>query len=82
MPDYAVGSYRARRLAEFERPVWVGSPGGDDRVFVVEQHAARIRIIGQREPFLTLPEPVSQGKEQGLLGLAFHPDFGATGATS
>jgi len=78
-PNYASGSYRARRVAEFDRPVWVGSPPGDDRVFVVEQHDARIRILGQRAPFLTLPEPVSQGEEQGLLGLAFHPDFAKNG---
>jgi glucose/arabinose dehydrogenase len=78
-PNYASGAYRARRLAEFDRPVWVGSPPGDDRVFVVEQHEARIRVLGQREPFLTLPEPVTTGEEQGLLGLAFHPDFAQNG---
>ena len=42
-PNYASGAYRARRLAEFDRPVWVGSPPGDDRVFVVEPGAIRGR---------------------------------------
>ena len=42
-PNYASGSYRARRVAEFDRPVWVGSPPGDDRVFVVEPGAIRGR---------------------------------------
>jgi glucose/arabinose dehydrogenase len=67
----------------FDRPVWAGSPTGDRRLFVVEQHAARIWTISGAvragSPFLTLPEPVAQGNEQGLLGLAFHPDFATNG---
>lgn len=54
---------------------------GTGRMFVVEQ-AGRIRIVqnGQiREPaFLDITDRVgSGGDEQGLLGLAFHPDFEA-----
>jgi glucose/arabinose dehydrogenase len=52
---------------------------GTGRMFVVEQ-AGRIRIVqnGQlRDPaFLDITDRVgSGGNEQGLLGLAFHPDF-------
>ena len=78
----AVGAptaYAAKQLGTFDRPVWVGSPPDDDRIFVVEQHAGRIMVIGSDTPFLTLPEPVSTGNEQGLLGLAFHPDFATNG---
>jgi glucose/arabinose dehydrogenase len=65
----------------FELPVFATSPG-DDRLFVVEQ-TGRILIVRdgevQPEPFLDLRGQVSGGNEQGLLGLAFHPDFASNG---
>lgn len=56
---------------------------GDDRLFVVEQ-PGRIRIIKNGEllarPFLDITDRVSTtANEQGLLGLAFHPDYAANG---
>ncbi len=57
---------------------------GSGRIFVVER-AGRIRIIDQRgslleEPFLDITGDVqSQFLEQGLLGLAFHPNFPENG---
>ncbi len=66
-------------------PVFLTAPPGDDaRVFVVEQHTGRIRILRRNSwtlastPFLTVPG-VSPGSEQGLLGLAFHPDYATNG---
>jgi len=61
------------------RPVFVASPPGDaERVFVLEQHTGNIRIIknGTLLPtaFLTVAG-VTTGHEQGLLGLAFHPQY-------
>jgi glucose/arabinose dehydrogenase len=58
----------------------VGSPAGDfDRLFVVEQNTARIKIIKNgvvlATPFLDVNALAGQGGEQGLLGLAFHPDY-------
>jgi glucose/arabinose dehydrogenase len=54
----------------------------DDRLFVVEQ-AGRIRLIvgGQlvETPFLDIQQRVRSGGEQGLLGLAFHPDYSRNG---
>ena len=52
---------------------------GDDRLFVVEQ-PGRIRIIknGQLldQPFLDITDKVTtDGNEQGLLSVAFHPDL-------
>jgi glucose/arabinose dehydrogenase len=59
-------------------PVDLGTPPGDDRLFVVEKQG-RIRIIqdGSLLPqaFLDITSQVSSGGEQGLLGLAFHPDY-------
>jgi glucose/arabinose dehydrogenase len=65
------------------RPVFVTSPPGDARLFVVEQ-AGRIRIIREgtvlAEPFLDIRSAVyDTGNEQGLLGLAFHPQFATNG---
>ncbi len=59
---------------------------GDDRLFVVEQ-IGRIRIIagGQllETPFLDITDRVgSAGSEQGLLGLAFHPNYATASAAT
>jgi len=57
---------------------------GDDRLFIVEQRGV-VRIVDEdglrQEPFLDIRDRVfDTGNEQGLLGLAFHPDFAANGA--
>jgi glucose/arabinose dehydrogenase len=64
----------------------VSPPGDPDRLFIVEQHTGRIRILdlntGQlnAEPFLDLPDTsLAGGGEQGLLGLAFHPNYASNG---
>lgn len=70
----------------FERPVWVGAPGHEkSRLWVMEQ-AGKIWIIDsktgerQAEPFLDIVEQVRRrGNEEGLLGLAFAPDFEKSG---
>ncbi len=65
------------------RPVAIAS-AGDARLFVCEQRG-RIIVIdeqGQRlsTPFLDIETQVQDGSnEQGLLGLAFHPDFSNNG---
>lgn len=57
---------------------------GDDRLFVLEQHG-RIRILQSdgsilEPPFLDIQARVDDaGSEQGLLGLAFHPDYASNG---
>jgi glucose/arabinose dehydrogenase len=65
-------------------PVFVSAPAGDPRLFVVER-AGRIRIADptsgaiQEPPFLDIRSRVDGGGEGGLLGLAFAPDFAASG---
>src|SRR5688572_22756204 len=58
------------------RPLLATAPPGDERLFILEQHVGRVRIVqaGQllATPFLTVSN-LSTGGEQGLLGLAFHP---------
>jgi glucose/arabinose dehydrogenase len=63
--------------------ITVVTHAGDDRLFLCEQ-AGRIRIFQGgtllATPFLDLSTLVqSSGNEQGLLGLAFHPDYDQNG---
>ena len=64
-------------------PLYLTSPSGDaSRLFIVEKTGA-IRIVKDGvllpDPFLDLTQRVSNGPEQGLLGLAFHPAFASSG---
>ena len=62
------------------RPVALVAAPGDarKRLFILEQHVGRIRIFeGGKlapKPFFEIAD-ISNGNEQGLLGLAFHPKF-------
>ncbi len=76
------GGLRLVSLGRFADPVYVTAPSADrSRVFVVEQGGA-IRVVrgGRRlrRPFLDLRGRVTAGGEQGLLSLAFAPDYART----
>jgi glucose/arabinose dehydrogenase len=62
-------------------PLYLTSPQDDDRLFIVEKGGV-IRVIKDgvllATPFLDLSDRVSGGPEQGLLGLAFPPDYAST----
>jgi glucose/arabinose dehydrogenase len=69
-------------VGRFTSPVYVTAPRGDPRrIFVVEQNGA-IRVVrgGKRlaRPFLDLRSIVTSGGEQGLLSMAFAPDYAKT----
>jgi glucose/arabinose dehydrogenase len=64
-------------------PVLVTAPPGDsNRVFIVERNG-RVRIVRDdtllTRPFLDLIGGVRFADEQGLLALAFHPDYATNG---
>jgi glucose/arabinose dehydrogenase len=66
-----------------ELPVVVAHAGdGSGRLFIAQQGGV-IRIFDEAQllpaPFLDLSSSVSSGNEQGLLGLAFHPDYETNG---
>lgn len=70
----------------FSRPVFATeAPGEPGSLYVIEQHTGRIRILDtdtgeiNGTPFLAIQEFISTGGEQGLLGLAFHPDYETNG---
>mgnify|MGYP003328768156 FL=1 len=74
-------AYTWRLVAEgFNRPLLVANAGdGSGRLFIVEQDGA-IQVIAENQalntPFLNIGGRVlSEGNEQGLLGLAFHPNY-------
>jgi glucose/arabinose dehydrogenase len=64
-------------------PLYLTSPPGDDRLFVVQKGGV-IRVLKGgtllETPFLDLTSKVlSDGGELGLLGLAFAPDYASSG---
>ncbi len=64
-------------------PVYVTAPPGDlDRLFIVEQ-GGRVKILSGGSvlptPFLDLSGQVSNDSEQGLLSIAFDPDYSGNG---
>ena len=72
-----------RRIATgFSNPTWAGAPEGDPRIFIALK-GGRIRILqnGVLQPgtFLNINAQVSNGSEQGLLGVAFAPDYATSG---
>jgi glucose/arabinose dehydrogenase len=71
------------RVGSFDAPVHVTAPPGDTRrVFVVEQ-GGRIRVVrGGKvlpQPFLDVSSKTEGGGEQGLLSMAFAPDYASSG---
>jgi glucose/arabinose dehydrogenase len=77
------GGVRLVKVGDFDQPVYVTQPpgeGGD--LFVVEQTGA-IRVVRDgrtlEKPFLDLSGEVSCCGEQGLLSMAFAPDYEKSG---
>ena len=70
--------------AGLDHPIGLANAGdGSGRLFILEQ-PGRIRIIKDGQllpaPFLDITDRVGvNGSEQGLLGLAFHPDYKNSG---
>jgi glucose/arabinose dehydrogenase len=70
-------------VGRFDEPVYVTSPPGDERLFVVERKGRIWVLVDGRplpRPFLDLSRRVSvTGYEEGLLSLAFAPDYATSG---
>jgi glucose/arabinose dehydrogenase len=77
------GRLRLVPIGRFQSPTTLAAaPGDRRRLFVVEQ-GGRIRVVrGGRllpRPFLDVSRLIVSGGEQGLLGLAFAPDYVRSG---
>ncbi|HQZ12949.1 MAG TPA: PQQ-dependent sugar dehydrogenase, partial [Devosia sp.] len=82
-PVAAQAPFRLETVASgLDSPVFVTAPAGDPRLFIVEQ-TGRIRVFADGAladaPFLDVTAQISSGGEQGLLGLAFHPNYASNG---
>jgi glucose/arabinose dehydrogenase len=75
---------RVFEQVEFDNPLFLTHAGdSSDRIFIVEQ-GGRIIVFPRSNPaaastFLDISSLVSNGSEQGLLGLAFSPSFNTNG---
>jgi glucose/arabinose dehydrogenase len=88
-PAAAAGSVNVNQvLSGYSDPVFLTAPRGNSRrIFIVERRGRIMtathngsRWVKQRTPFLDIRSLVkSSGGEQGLLGLAFHPDYASNG---
>ena len=74
-----------RVASGLSRPIYATTaPGDASRMFVVEQHRGAIKIVDpntgtlQDDPFLRIGG-LATGNEQGLLGLAFDPNYATNG---
>jgi len=72
------GGVRLEKVGDFEQPLYVTQPQGTEDLYVVEK-TGRVRVIREGrtlpDPFIDLSDEVSTSGEQGLLSIAFAPDF-------
>jgi glucose/arabinose dehydrogenase len=76
------GAVALDNIGAFSSPVNVAfAPGQPDHTYVVEQNGT-VQVLVNDVPagtFLDIPDLTRESGEQGLLGLAFHPDFSDNG---
>jgi glucose/arabinose dehydrogenase len=75
---------RLVRIGVFSLPTYAtGAPGDPHRIFVVQKHGQIVVVVNGRRasrPFLDITSLVgSGGNEQGLLSMAFAPDYANSG---
>ncbi len=85
----ATGAQSSRRgvrlvnVGDFASPLYVTAPPSDRRRLLVVEQAGRIEVVrgGKHlaQPFLDIRSKVTAGGEQGLLSMAFAPDYAQSG---
>jgi glucose/arabinose dehydrogenase len=79
----SIGQYQLEEIASFNSPVYAEDNGVNaNLLFVVEQNG-RIRVVKdgakKEKPFLDIRDQVMRNGEQGLLSVAFDPDYENSG---
>jgi glucose/arabinose dehydrogenase len=78
----ARGPVRLLKLGDFDAPTYITSPRGDKRRFVVQRGGTIVVLRGRKklsQPFLDISGMVSLDGEEGLLSMAFAPDYKRSG---
>lgn len=79
----AARGVKLTRIGRFDAPVYVTQAPGDRRRLFVAEQAGRIRVVRDgrtlKAPFLDLTDSIRSGGEQGLLSVAFAPDYASSG---
>src|SRR3954471_6793838 len=82
-PQAHAAALHLRASGRCNPPLYVTSPPGDRRRIVVVEQGGVIRVVrGGRtlaHPFLDIRSRVHAGGEQGLLSMAFAPDYAHSG---
>jgi glucose/arabinose dehydrogenase len=75
------GGVSLEEIGRFEDPVFVTQPKGDGSLYVVEQTGQVVRVSpsGKQSTVLDVSDEITAGGEQGLLSVAFAPDYARSG---
>ena len=73
------GAIGLQPIGNFNDPIYMTSPPGDPRLFVVER-AGTIQVLhGTRTQFLDISGRTTEDGEYGLLSMAFDPNYASNG---
>lgn len=76
-----VGGVAVKKIGDFDQPLYVTQPKGENSLYVVEQEGRiqRVSPNGKATTFLDVSRLITAGGEQGLLSVAFAPDYQRSG---
>ena len=78
----SIGQFELVQVASFNSPVYADDDGVHDNLLFVVEQPGRIRVIkdgDKKKPFLDIRDEVLFGGEQGLLSVAFPPNYDESG---
>jgi glucose/arabinose dehydrogenase len=80
-PGDGDGGVELTEIGTFTAPLYVDQPRGSDDLYVVQQGGQIVRVTpdGEQSTFLDISSEIVAGGEQGLLSVAFAPDFDESG---